>query len=306
MPFRYDLTDLQLFIHVAEASNITHGARRSNLSLAAASERIREMETTLGTGLLVRGRRGVQLTAAGSSLLHHARAVSEQLQQMRGELDGYAKGLRGNVRLLVNTVAMLEYVPAMLPDFLARQKNIDVDLEEAKSPDIMRIVAAGRADIGIVAGAIEPEMQLETFPFAKNVLVLITPKRHPLAGKRRVAFADTLNHEYIGLDNASALQSFVNRQAERLGKQLKVRVRLSSFDVICQMVEAGTGLAIVPQAAARRWRRLASFSIVPLTDSWVVRHLTLCVRSLRSATPHARRLVTYLRENGSAQVLTKH
>ena len=66
MPFRYDLTDLRLFIHVAEASNITHGARRSNMSLAAASERIREMEAALGTGLLVRGRRGVQLTAAGS------------------------------------------------------------------------------------------------------------------------------------------------------------------------------------------------------------------------------------------------
>jgi DNA-binding transcriptional LysR family regulator len=300
VPFRYDLTDLRLFIHVAEASNITHGARRSNMSLAAASERIREMEVTLGTGLLVRGRRGVQLTAAGSIVLQHARAVSEQLQQMRGELDGYARGLRGNVRLLVNTVAMLEYVPALLPGFLARQTNIDVDLEEAKSPDIMRTVAAGRADIGIVAGAIEPEMQLETFPFAQNVLVLITPKRHPLAGKRRVAFAETLNYEYIGLDSASALQTFVNRQAERQGRQLKVRVRLNSFDVICQMVEAGTGVAIVPRAAALRWRRLASFSIVPLTDTWVVRHLTLCVRSLRSATPHARRLLTYLRENSSA------
>jgi DNA-binding transcriptional LysR family regulator len=164
----------------------------------------------------------------------------------------------------------------------------------------MRTVAAGRADIGIVAGAIEPEMQLETFPFAKNVLVLITPKRHPLASKRKIAFAETLSYDYIGLDSASALQTFVNRQAERLGHQLKVRVRLSSFDVICQMVEAGTGLAVVPAAAARRWRRLASFSIVPLTDAWVVRHLTLCVRSLRSATPHTRILLTYLRENGSA------
>lgn len=305
MPFRYDLTDLRLFIHVAESSNITHGAKRSNMSLAAASERIREMEATLGTGLLVRGRRGVKLTAAGSILLQHARAVSEQLKQMRGELDGYSGGLRGNVRVLVNTVAMLEYVPALLPTFLARQKNIDVDLEEAKSPDIMRIVAAGRADIGIVAGAIDPEMQLETFPFAQNVLVLITPKRHPLAGKRRVAFADTLAHEYIGLDNASALQTFVNRQAEHLGRSMKIRVRLSSFDVVCQMVEAGTGLAIVPRAAAQRWRRLASFSIVQLTDSWVVRHLALCVRNLQSATPHARRLLTYLRENGSAHRPTR-
>jgi len=300
MPLRYDLIDLRLFIHVAEASSITHGARRSNMSLAAASERIRDMEATLGTALLVRGRRGVKLTAAGSILLQHARAVSTQLQQMRGELDGYAKGLRGNVRVLVNTVAMLEYVPALLPAFLAGHKNIDVDLEEAKSPDIMRLVSAGRADIGIVAGAIDSEMQLETFPFAQNVLVLVTPRRHPLAGKRRVAFADTLGYEYIGLDNASALQTFVNRQAERLGRQLKVRVRLSSFDVVCQMVEAGTGLAIVPRAAAQRWRRLASFTIVPLSDAWVVRHLTLCVRSLGSASPHARRLLAYLRENGSA------
>ena len=165
-----------------------------------------------------------------------------------------------------------------------------------RSPRDARTSASSRAPI-------DPEMQLETFPFAQNVLVLITPKRHPLAGKRRVAFVDTLNYEYIGLDSTSALQTFVNRQAERLGRQLKVRVRLSSFDVICQMVEAGTGLAIVPRAAALRWRRLASFSIVPLTDGWVVRHLTLCVRSLRSANPHARRLLTHLRENGTAHEL---
>ena len=175
MPLRYDLTDLRLFLHVAEAASITHGARRSNMSLAAASERIRAMEADLGTDLLVRGRRGVQLTPAGSTLLQHAHSVVQQLQQMRGDLDAFAKGLRGHVRLLVNTVAMLEYLPRMLSAFLAQHPNIDVDLEERKSPEIMRAVAAGRADIGIVAGAIDPTMQLETFPFARNLLVLILP-----------------------------------------------------------------------------------------------------------------------------------
>jgi DNA-binding transcriptional LysR family regulator len=164
--------------------------------------------------------------------------------------------------VLVNTVAMLEYVPAMLPAFLARHTNIDVELEEAKSPDIMRTVAAGRADIGIVAGATDPEMQLETFPFAQNVLVLVRPMRHPLAGKRTVAFADTLDYEYIGLDNASALQTFVNRQAERLGgRQLKVRVRLSSFDVICQVVKQAPGLRSFrerPHSAGAAWHHSAS------------------------------------------------
>ena len=159
------------------------------------------------------------------------------------------------MRLLVNTVAMLEYLPKLLSAFLAQHPNIDVDLEERKSPEIMRAVAAGRADIGIVAGAIDPAMQLETFPFAHNLLVLILPRRHPLAGKRKVAFAETLGHDYVGLGAASALQEFVGQQAERAGRRLRVRVRLSSFDVICQMVEGGTGIAIVPEATARRWRR---------------------------------------------------
>src|SRR6516165_8531673 len=300
MPLRYDLIDLQLFLHVAEAANITHGARRSNMSLAAASERIRAMEATLGTELLVRGRRGVRLTPAGSMLLHHARTVVQQLQQMRGDLDSYAKGLRGHVRLLANTVAMLEYLPAALPPFLALNPNIDIDLEEMKSPEVMRQIAANRADIGVVAGPIDPALQLETFPFASNLLALIMPRRPALAGKRKLAFAETLDHDYVGLGAASALQDFVSQQAERVGRQLKVRVRLSSFDVICQMVEGGAGLAIVPQATGRRWQRFMALRIAALTDPWTVRHLSLCVRSVRSLPTHARKLLVHLRNHGSS------
>ena len=217
---------------------------------------------------------------------------------MRGDLDGYAKGLRGHVRLHVNTVAMLEYLPKLLSAFLAQHPNIDVDLEERTSPDVMRAVTAGRADIGIVAGAIDAAMQLETFPFAHNLLVLVMPKRHPLAGERRVAFTATLDHDYVGLGAGSALQEFVGQQAERAGRRLKVRVRLSSFDVICQMVEGGTGIAIVPEATARRWRRSMALSIAHLTDAWAIRHLTLCVQNAQSASPHAKRLLVHLRQHG--------
>jgi DNA-binding transcriptional LysR family regulator len=292
---RYDLIDLQLFLHIADVASITHGAHRSNMSLAAASERVRAMEAALGTDLLVRGRRGVQLTAAGSMLLQHARAVVKQLQQMRGDLDGYAKGLRGQVRLQVNTVAMLEYLPQALPPFLARNPNLDVELVERKSPEIMRQVAANRADIGIVAGAVDPALQLETFPFASNLLVLIMPRRHQLADRRKLTFAETLDYDYVGLGADSALQDFVNQQAEGAARRLKVRVRLSSFDAICQMVEGGAGLAIVPQATARRWRRFMALRIAALTDPWAVRHLTLCVRNVQGLATHSRKLLAHLR-----------
>src|SRR6478609_6896567 len=68
---RFDLADLSLFRHVVEAGSITHGAQRSNLALAAASTRMRNMEETLGVALLTRGRGGVTPTQAGRTLLQH-------------------------------------------------------------------------------------------------------------------------------------------------------------------------------------------------------------------------------------------
>jgi DNA-binding transcriptional LysR family regulator len=218
---------------------------------------------------------------------------------MRGDLNNFAKGLRAHVRLLVNTVAMLEYLPKMLSVFLAQHPNIDIDLEERKSPEIMRSVATGRAEIGIVAGAVDPSLQLETFPFSENRLVLVMPKRHSLAGKRKVPFVDTLSHDFVGLGAASALQEFVSHQAERAGRRQRVRVRLSSFDVICQMVEGGTGIAIVPEATAQRWRRSMALTIAHLTDPWAIRHLTICVQGRASLSPHAARLLAHLSQEGS-------
>src|SRR3981081_561661 len=118
MSIRFDLTDLRLFLHVADAASITHGATRANMALASASERIRAMEDALGAPLLERKRRGVRLTPVGSALVHHARIVKQQLEKMRGELSDYAKGLRGHARLLSNTVPMRELLATALVPLL--------------------------------------------------------------------------------------------------------------------------------------------------------------------------------------------
>ena len=125
---RFDLVDLRLFLHVAEAASITGGAARAGMALASASERIRAMEAALGASLLDRQRRGVALTPAGSALARHAGIVAQQLERMRGELIEYASGLRGHVRLLSNTAATTEFLPAALGAFLSAHPTIDVDL----------------------------------------------------------------------------------------------------------------------------------------------------------------------------------
>jgi molybdate transport repressor ModE-like protein len=295
MSIRFDLIDLRLFLYVAEAASITHGANRANMALASASERIRAMEETLGAPLLERKRRGIRLTPVGSALVHHARIVTQQLEQMRGELSDYAKGLRAHVRLLSNTVAIAELLPAPLAAFLSAHRNIDVELEDRPSREIVRTIAEGRADIGIVTDAVDPAEELETFPLGEIRLVVVAPRRHPIGKRRKIAFSEILDHDFVGLPAGSALQEYLDHHAARAGRRLKVRVRLNGFDPIGRMVESGIGLAVLPETAARRFQRSMAIQVISLTDHWALRHHAICVRDFKSLPAHAQRLVECLR-----------
>jgi DNA-binding transcriptional LysR family regulator len=291
---RFDLSDLRLFRHVVEAGSITGGADRAHLALAAASTRIRNMEEALGAALLVRGRQGVTPTQAGRTLLQHARLILQQAERLREDLSAYAGGLAGQIRVLSNTNALTEFLPEALSSFLAAHRNVSVDLEERLSDEIVGMVAEGVADIGIVAGTVDASA-LETYPFRKDRFVLVVAREHPLAGRSQVAFAEVLDHDFVGLDRASALQRFLAAKAAPSGRPLRLRVQLRSFDAVCRLVECGVGIGIVPETTARRVARTMAISAIELSDAWALRELTICIRSFAELPPYARQLVEHLR-----------
>lgn len=274
---RFDLIDLRLFLAVADAGSITHGAAEVGLSLAAASERLRDMERSGGLRLLHRGRRGVTLTEAGDALAHHARLIGRQMAAMRGELGEYATGIRSTIRMMANTAAFSELLPQRLAGWMAAHPRIDLDLKERQSVKIARSVSAGFADIGILSVAAVQE-GLVLRPFAKDRLVVVTAGDDELVRMRQVRLVDLAGRYVIGL-SGSALQDHITAQAAAIGMQLRYRVRLRSFDAICQMAGAGVGIGIVPQTAARRMIRRARIGVVPLAEDWALRQLSVCVRA---------------------------
>ena len=291
---RFDLSDLALFRHVAEAGSITGGAERAHLALAAASTRIRNMEETLGAALLVRGRQGVTPTQAGRTLLQHARIMLRQAERLREDLGAYAGGLAGQIRVLSNTNALTEFLPEALSSFLAANPNISVDLEERLSDEIVGLIAEGVADLGIVAGTVDASA-LETYPFRKDRFVLVVARDHSLAAHSNISFAEVLGYDFVGLDRSSALQRFLAGKAAPIGQPLRLRVQLRSFDAVCRLVECNVGIGIVPQTTARRVARTMAIAAVPLTDAWAVRELAICIRSIEELPPYARQLVEHLR-----------
>jgi len=271
---RFDLVDLHLFIAVADERSITRGAVRAHLALASASARIKGLEQTFGAVLLRRGRRGVELTAAGESLLDHARIVIHNVDAMRGDLAAYASGVRASVHLLANTSGLSEHLPKALAAFLREYPDINVDVEERESTDIAAAIAIGAADLGFAAEHALPD-NVERFRFSEDRLILVAPRRGEFAGRRQIDFQELTTCDFVGLTNSNALQGHIAKHASRLGMRLRFRARLRDFDAICLMVAADVGVAVVPEAAARRCARSMPIMMIKIRDPWANRRLAI-------------------------------
>ncbi|AEI80296.1 HTH-type transcriptional regulator GltC [compost metagenome] len=294
---RFDLVDLKLFTHIAEAQSLTGGAQRSHLSLAAASTRIKNLEEHVGVKLLSRSSQGVKVTGAGETLLAHARRVLRQLEQLSGDLQEYAAGVKGHVRVFANTTAMSEFLPAVLRTYLVSHPDVTIDMHERLSPDIVRAVQEGMVDIGIIAGNVRTE-GLEVMPYRRDRLVLATALSHPLAERGSVDFIDTLDYDFIGLPEASAIHNFLMRAAADLQRTLRWRVQVSNFETACRMIEANVGVGVLPETTASRHAKTMALRIVQLNDEWAERKLQVCVADLGALPLFARKLVDLLVEDG--------
>ncbi|MDQ8030780.1 MAG: LysR substrate-binding domain-containing protein [Bordetella sp.] len=273
----YDLLDLNLFHSIAQFSNITRAAQAQHLSLPAASARVRLLEQRAGLGLLERQARGVRLTPAGEAFLHHARGILRQTEQLRLDMREYARGLRGHVRIHANTTAVTDILPAVLPDFLQANPNVNGEVQERQNAEIAQAVLEARADIGIVSTRMAVP-GLRTIHFSTDRLVLVVPKAHRLARRKSVPLAATLDEAYVGMHAGSTLREHLSQVTALVGRQLQFRVELSSFDAVCRMVAAGVGIGVVPEISARRNLDALPIVQVELSDAWRVRERCVLVR----------------------------
>ena len=293
MTFRFDLTDLRLFLNVVESGSITAGAEATQLGLAAASARVLAMEDTLGASLLAREPRGVQPTAAGQALVLHARTLLQQMERLHGGLAEHAQGMKLQLRLLCDTVALHEVVPERLADFLLAHPNVNVQVEERPGNDVVSALAEGTADVGIVRENTDV-FELESFLFQPDRLVLVVAPAHPLVlaaqdGPLMLAQADLC--DVVGLPQGTALQDLWDRRVAQRGRHLNYRIRVGSFDEQCRLVSRGAGIALMPLSAAERHARTLGIRIVPLADDFADLALRLCVRGLDELPAATRRLV---------------
>jgi DNA-binding transcriptional LysR family regulator len=292
---RIDLTSLQLFVAVCELGSIGKAAEREFIAASAVSKRLSDLEATLDTPLLYRHTRGVDLTPAGESLLHHARSVLFSLEKMQGELSEYADGVRGHVRVHASISAVIQFLPEDLGRFIQHHPEIKIDLEEHLSTEVLRAVQEGAADLGICnTGVLAPGHELQVRAYRQDQLVLIVPRRHALARREAIAFEETLDCDHVGLHSNSSVYVAMRDAAAAAGRTIKLRIHVTGLDAMCRMIHNGLGVGVMPLRAFELMHGVGDLECVRLTDAWARRSIDLVARDFSTLPVTARLLVAHL------------
>ena len=289
----FDPVSLRLFVAVCEEQSISLAAEREAIAPSAVSKRLAALEDQIGSPLMLRGRRGIELTDAGKAMLQGARELLRSMNHLHAELSEFASDVRGHVRLAASMSAITEFLPEDVAAFIRQYSTVRVSLDERLSPEVVRSVEEGRADIGICWDAVGTH-RLQTLPYRADRMVVAVHRDHALASRKQVSFAETLQFEHVAIQHGSIMQLTQQQRAVAEGEELRHRVEVKTFDAACRIVSANLAVAIVPREASRPLVKAFGLRAIPLSDDWALRQFVICTLDRATLTAPGRLLVQHL------------
>jgi DNA-binding transcriptional LysR family regulator len=297
-----EFSTLRIFAAVAEEGSLSNASEKVHLAIAAVSKRISDLEASTGTLLFARHARGVSLTPAGHAMLQHAREVLFRVDQMHADLSQYASGIKGQVRVAAIGTALTQFLPTNLKTFGDEHPNVVIELSELRGNEVVDGVRDGRFDIGVFVDT-TPCGGLTTYPYQTDELCLVVPKGHPLAKRRSVKFAETLDYAYIGQQLGSSL---FNLLLAKCAMQVKIRFNVSSGHVLCRMAHEGLGIGLLPSLSAQPHLISMNICAVTLDEPWARRNICMGIRSIEGLSVSAQAFFKHLQLSFSAKASFRH
>ena len=289
-----DPISIRLFLAALEEGSISRAAVRENIAPSAVSKRISEMEVDFGVPLLDRGIKGVTATPAGIALSQHARLLLQGMERMQREMNAYAGGVRGLIRVSASVTSLSSDLPADIQDFHCSHPQIQIELEERMTPAIFRSVLEGTSDVGIASefGGLDG---LEIFPYRSYELAAVVPTLHPLATQQSLSFAELLPYDQIELNRGSGIAAMFDQAARELRQSRRISVRVNSHETICKLVGRGMGVGIVPHYLKVHQERAADIRFIALADAWSHPRICIAVRNFQALPRAAKAFVAHMR-----------
>ncbi|WP_427183690.1 LysR family transcriptional regulator [Bordetella bronchialis] len=294
---KIDLSALQTLVAAIEERSLAKAGEREHLVTSAASKRIAELERQIGTALLVRHNRGVEPTPAGAALYHKAKAILTSVRTLEDLCEEFSPDGIPKIRLAANRSAIIEFLPGDIRAFQAVSPRSRLDLVEAYSGDIPRMVSDQEVDIGIYH-AVGAAPGVVSHPYRSDRVVLVVPLGHPLAGAGALHLDDARAYDFLGYFPRHSFEAFMELVGPTLTGPLNVKIQVANYEARCRMVREGLGIAVMPEPIADTYLALLGLVKIPLRDAWANRQFYVCARDRAHMRPTAGELFDFLTQAG--------
>lgn len=302
--YSVELRHLRYFVAVAEAGSLTDAAEhRLFTSQPSLSRQIRDLEDEIGSPLLVRSARGVDLTAAGRAFLDHARVALAQVDAAVEAARRAAQPSKPILALGFLTGTEMTWLPKAMQVLRDELQGIDVTVSSDYSPDLADALARGKLDAAFLRA--EAGFDLEYRVVRREPLVVLMPSDHPLTERAHVRPEDFAGEIFVGASNkASVLRAVTQAYLERAHIAVSREQGVDNLAMAMSLVASTRSLALMPAYATN----LLPWSVVsrPLDGDAPTIDLTVGY-SKTNASPVLKRFLARLDEladDGHASVVS--
>ncbi|BCF94280.1 MULTISPECIES: LysR family transcriptional regulator [Paraburkholderia] len=287
-----NLRDIRAFVTVANAGNFTRAAARLHLSQPALTVQIRRLEETVGARLFDRNSRTVALTQTGRELLPLLQRSLDDMERVLRDARALGDGSSGTVRLACLPTFAASALPDLIQAFRKRVPQAQFQIRDVVASTVNALVRNEEADIGLTGGDTF-DAALEVLVEGADRLVVVCPKDHALARKRRVSVSDVAASPLVLTAQGTSVRSVVDAALEQAGCAPEIACEPTYMMTAVAMVRGGLGVTILP-ATAREVLAERDLIAKPIDDPSFVRPIALIRKRGRTLPRVAEAFVTLI------------
>jgi len=295
-----NIRHLEYFLEVARQSSFSKAAALLHVSQPSISEMVKNLEEELGTQLLYRDSKRLELTDAGIIVQERAQQIVSLFNNLPVSVQDEQLALRGKIRIGLPPITASTIFPRVLGEFKQRYPKIELQLHEFGSKKVRQGVNEGILDIGVVCTVPDRSQNFEVYPFVEDPLQVIVHPEHRLARSKMVDFADLRQEGFVLYSEDFSLHDQIIARCKLAGFQPTIICETSQREFMTQMVEARLGIALLPRQICAELDSSAILAI-PLTDPQVYLQLAIIWRKDRYLSVAARRWLEFAKASPHSQ-----
>jgi LysR family carnitine catabolism transcriptional activator len=286
------LHQLEVFERVALTGSFTQAAADLRLSQPVVSRTIGDVERHLGTRLLERTTRSVELTAAGREFLAVAHSILDTYRRELSRFSAYRAGEYGHVTIAALPSVAAVLLPPLVAGFLAGHPGITLHLLDGTTREVLEHLRSGAADLAVTDLG-PASAALDVHPLAEDRVLAVLPPGHHHASRPELTWADLASERFIAFSQDSSIRGLTDLGFAQAGVEPETLVETRAVATAGGMIAAGLGISAMPELVLP----LLSFTRLitrPLEGPAIIRKLALHLRPGETLHPAARQLADHL------------